>query len=52
MSKIAIYQTGVDVLGFPTYVEHHIHRGANPLNKISQKKTFWVTVTEVFTKQF
>jgi hypothetical protein len=48
--RIAIYQTGVDVLGFPVYVEHHIYQ--DKLKEVKhEKKNHWVSVVEKFIKQ-
>jgi hypothetical protein len=48
---VATYQVGVDVLGFPIYVEHHIYRGEAIVNKFKPLKSFWVTVYERIIKQ-
>ncbi len=49
--KVAIYQIGVDVLGFPIYVEHHIYTGESKGNKINPFKKKWLKVIEKTIKQ-
>ena len=45
------YQTGVDVLGFPIYAEHHIITGTSKGNKINPVKKKWLTVVQKIIKQ-
>ena len=47
----ATYQIGVDILGFPIYVEHYVYRGIDEVNKFKPLKSFWVTVIEKIVKQ-
>lgn len=47
----ATYQIGVDVLGFPIYVEHYVYRGEAVVNKFNPLKSFWVKVVEKIIKQ-
>ncbi|WP_158616086.1 hypothetical protein [Flavobacterium sp. RSP46] len=47
----ATYQVGVDILGFPIYVEHYVYRGESPTSKLNPAKSFWVSVVEKFIKQ-
>lgn len=47
----ATYQIGVDILGFPIYVEHYVFRGEAVVNKLNPMKSFWVTVLEKIIKQ-
>jgi hypothetical protein len=51
MMRKVIYQIGVDILGFPIYVEHEIYRGESEGNKFNPVKSFWVTVLEKIIKQ-
>lgn len=44
------YQTGVDVLGFPIYVEHKIYQDELPEHKHNEKK-HWVSIIEKIIKQ-
>jgi hypothetical protein len=49
MRKV-IYQVGVDVLGFPIYVEHYIYQ--DKLKDFEhEKKNHWVGVVETTIKQ-
>ena len=48
--RIAIYQIGVDVLGFPIYVEHRIHQDKPTETKNEPKKRF-LKVVESIIKQ-
>jgi hypothetical protein len=45
------YQVGVDVLGFPTYVEHFITTGKKQASKFNPKKIFWMRVFQSIIKQ-
>lgn len=45
------YQVGVDVLGFPIYVEHHIYTGISNESQYNPRKTFWLKVIEKIIKQ-
>lgn len=47
----ASYQVGVDVLGFPIYVEHHIYHGFDKGSKHNPYKNFWLKVIEKIIKQ-
>jgi hypothetical protein len=47
----ATYQVGVDVLGFPIYVEHEVYRGIEEVNKFNPVKSFWVSALEKIIKQ-
>jgi hypothetical protein len=49
MRKV-IYQVGVDVLGFPIYIEHYIHQDKLKDYK-HEKKNHWVAVVEKKNKQ-
>lgn len=50
--KKAIYQTGVDVLGFPTYTEHCFFEGkTKPAAFIKNKTAIWKKVVSINTKQ-
>ena len=49
--KTAIYQIGVDVLGFPIYLEHQIYNGQNDGSKFNLKKKKWLVVFERIIKQ-
>lgn len=51
MEQKVIYQVGVDVLGFPIYVEHHIYEGFEKGSKYSRCKNFWMKVIEKIVKQ-
>jgi hypothetical protein len=48
--KVAIYQTGVDVLGFPIYVEHQIITGKTDA-QFNRKKRTWLIVIQQLIKQ-
>ena len=47
----ATYQIGVDILGFPIYVEHCVYRGIAEVNKFKPLKSFWIKVVEKIVKQ-
>ncbi len=49
--RIAIYQIGVDVLGFPIYVEHKICQGETNQNKFWPKPKKWLKVIQSIIKQ-
>ncbi len=51
MNKTAIFQVGVDILGFPIYVEHHFYTGKNQPNLIKNGKPFWFKVIQKIIKQ-
>mgnify|MGYP003612746956 CR=1 FL=1 len=52
MERIITYQIGVDVLGFPIYVQHEIHEGETNQNKFWPKpKKRWLKVIESIIKQ-
>jgi hypothetical protein len=44
------YQVGVDVLGFPMYVEHFIYQGSGT-NKINENPKCWLSVIHKEIKQ-
>lgn len=46
----ATYQVGVDVLGFPIYIEHHIYTDKPSESKNNSNKQ-WLTVIEKIVKQ-
>ena len=49
--KIAIYQVGVDVLGFPVYVEHRIYQGVEQRGKFNIINLKWLKVIQKTIKQ-
>jgi hypothetical protein len=49
--KAAIYQIGVDVLGFPIYVEHHIYQGVEQRGKFNTINLKWLKVIQKIIKQ-
>ncbi len=49
--QIATYRIGVDILGFPIYVEHHIFRGEITRSKFNPYKTKWVKIIAKIIKQ-
>lgn len=51
VNNVATYQIGVDILGFPIYVEHYVYRGENEINKFNPIKIHWVKVFENIVKQ-
>lgn len=51
MERIITYQIGVDVLGFPIYVQHEIHEGETNQNKFWPKPKRWLKVIESIIKQ-
>ncbi len=44
------YQVGVDVLGFPIYMQHEITTGQST-EKYNRKKRSWLTVIQQLFKQ-
>lgn len=44
------YQIGVDILGFPIYMEHKIYQDRLPEHKHNEKK-HWVSVIQKIIKQ-
>jgi hypothetical protein len=48
--RVVIYQTGVDVLGFPIYMEHKIYQDQLPEHKHNKKK-HWVSIIQKIIKQ-
>lgn len=50
MRKV-IYPIGVDVLGFPIYVQHEIYHGETNQNKFCPKPKKWLNVIQTFIKQ-
>lgn len=51
MKRTAIFQYGVDVLGFPLYVEHTIYQD-KPRKRNQTPKNCWIVTTQQFLKQF
>lgn len=49
--RIAIYQIGVDCLGFPVYVEHHIYEGVEQRGKFNIINLKWLKVIQKIIKQ-
>ncbi|MCK8143198.1 hypothetical protein MW871_15010 [Flavobacterium sp. I-SCBP12n] len=49
--RVISYQIGVDVLGFPIYMQHQIYEGVGPLNKISSSPKHWVKIIQKIIKQ-
>lgn len=49
--NIATYQIGVDILGFPIYLQHSIHTGTTKGNKINPVKKSWIAVEIETIKQ-
>ena len=49
-NRKVIYQVGVDILGFPIYVEHHIYEGIQK-EKFNLKNLRWLKVIEKIIKQ-
>ena len=49
--KVVTYQIGVDVLGFPVYMEHQVFEGKTDGNKISSTKQYWLRVIQKIIKQ-
>ena len=49
--KQVIFQTGVNVLGFPTYVEHYVYKGESKGNLIKPQKKKWLRVIEKIVTQ-
>jgi hypothetical protein len=47
----ATYQIGVDVLGFPIYMEHQIFKGETNQNKFQPKPKKWIKVIQQIIKQ-
>lgn len=50
MTKKVTYQVGVDVLGFPIYVEHTVIKGES-LSKFNSKPRAWVKLEQKTVKQ-
>lgn len=50
MKRIVNYQTGVDVLGFPIYVQHQIYQDKPTETKNEPKKRF-LKVVQTIIKQ-
>jgi hypothetical protein len=48
--KIVEYQVGVDVLGFPIYVQHSIYEGSGT-SKINENPKCWLSVIYKEIKQ-
>ncbi len=46
-----IYQIGVDVLGFPIFMEHTILEGEDEGSKFNPKKLGWIIVLYRLIKQ-
>ena len=49
--KVATYQIGVDVLGFPIYVQHTIREGNIKQSKFQPKPLKWMNVEAKTIKQ-
>ena len=48
--KIVTYQIGVDVLGFPVYMEHTVYKGENQ-SKFYPKPLKWLKCIQKLVKQ-
>lgn len=53
MPRIIIYQIGVDILGFPIYVQHEIYQDKPPKNpkQYDNPDKWWLKVIETVIKQ-
>lgn len=51
MQRTITYQIGVDVLGFPIYVQHEIFHGETNQNKFWPKPKKWLKVIQSIIKQ-
>lgn len=51
MTKKVQYQIGVDVLGFPTYMEHTIERSESKPSKFNSKSYSFFRVIQRIIKQ-
>jgi hypothetical protein len=49
--KVVSYQIGVDVLGFPVFVQHTIAKGETRQSKFYPKPKPWIKVIQKFIKQ-
>jgi hypothetical protein len=49
MKKVT-YQIGVDILGFPIYMEHSIYEGVGS-NSVFEKPKHWVRIIQKLIKQ-
>jgi hypothetical protein len=49
--KIVSYQIGVDVLGFPIYMQHSIAKGETNQSKFNPKPKKWIKVIQEIIKQ-
>ncbi|MDM1045882.1 hypothetical protein HX004_14075 [Myroides sp. 1354] len=47
---VVTYQIGVDILGFPIYIEHHIYTD-KPTESKNDKSKQWINVIEKQIKQ-
>lgn len=50
MPRIIIYQIGVDILGFPIYVQHEVYQD-RPTETKKEPKKQWLKVIETVIKQ-
>lgn len=48
--RVVRYQIGVDVLGFPVYMEHYVYQDKLPDHK-HHKKNHWVSIIQKIIKQ-
>lgn len=51
MKRIICFQIGVDVLGFPIYMQHIIHQDKPNKHKQTLKANRWLVVFESLIKQ-
>lgn len=53
MKRTITYQIGVDVLGFPIYVQHEVYQDKPPKNpkQYDDPAKWWVKVIETIFKQ-
>lgn len=49
--QVVQYQTGVDVLGFPIYMQHTISQGEIKQSKFHPKPRKWLKVIQTIIKQ-
>lgn len=50
--KVVQYQTGVDVLGFPIYMQHTVSQGESKQSKFNPKTKRWISVVQKIIKQY
>lgn len=48
--RVVSYQIGVDVLGFPIYMQHRIYQDKLPEHR-HHKKNHWVSIIQKLIKQ-